>query len=208
MLPEIRGKFKRELRSFNALLVMNIVVGALGIGVSVSQGLIKLNSISFPLTLDFIATFPFIALGLVGFAISIKWLISTVVMFSEVQEINDEYDNAAKDSDGDAITSLIVRSMSYYRSKKSEINQMSWVSRIAGVCLLMLAIYGLTASLLGFGETNPLMAAASSGLNIAMGVVALYIPRSFSKYSSSWNHRLSEGDTAGLALQKVLEGNP
>lgn len=206
MLPNISQKFQREMRSFNALLIMNIVVGAVGMGMSISHGVIKLLTLTLPLTIDSIVTLPLVALGLIGFGISINWLISTVEIFSDAQEINEEYDNATKSPNSDAITSLIVKSMSYYRSKKSAIKQMSWVSRIAGMCFLALAIYGIAASLLGFGEVNLLMAAASSGVNIAIGVVALYIPRSFSNFSSSWDYRLNEGDTAGNALQKVLEG--
>ncbi len=206
MLPNISQKFQREMRSFNALLIMNIVVGAVGMGMSISHGVIKLLTLTLPLTIDSIVTLPLVALGLVGFGISIKWLISTVEIFSDAQEINEDYDNATKSPNSDATTSLIVKSMSYYRSKKSAIKQMSWVSRIAGMCFIVLAIYGIAASLLGFGEVNLLMAAASSGVNIAIGVVALYIPRSFSNFSSSWDYRLNEGDTAGNALQKVLEG--
>lgn len=206
MLPNISQKFQREMRSFNALLIMNIVVGAVGMGMSISHGVIKLLTLTLPLTIDSIVTLPLVALGLIGFGISINWLISTVEIFSDAQEINEDYDNATKSPNSDAITSLIVKSMSYYRSKKSAIKQMSWVSRIAGMCFLALAIYGIAASLLGFGEVNLLMAAASSGVNIAIGVVALYIPRSFSNFSSSWDYRLNEGDTAGNALQKVLEG--
>jgi len=206
VLPNISEKFRRELKRLNALLVINIVVGAVGMGISISYGILKALAITFPITVDSVALFPLIALGVAGFAASIRWLITTAETFSEVQEINDEYDAAASAKDCDSVTSLIVKSMSYYRAKLPSIRRMAWVSRIAGMCFVSLAIYGLAASLLGFGEANLMLAAASFILNLAIGAVALYIPHSFLNLSTSWDFRLKEGAGAEASLKKVLEG--
>jgi len=206
MLPNISEKFRRELRRFNALLVINIIVGAIGMGISISLGILKLFALTLPMTIDSMALLPIIALGIAGFAVSIKWLISTVETFSEAQDISDEYDSAAKVPDSDAMTSMIVKFMSYYRTKRSAIQRMSWVSRMAGICFISLAAYGLGASLLGFGEANLLLSAASFALNLAIGAFALYIPHSFFNFSISWDCRVREGEGAEATLKKVLEG--
>ena len=206
VLPNISEKFRRELKRLNALLVINIIVGAIGMGMSISYGILKVLAIKLPITVDSVALLPLVALGVAGFAVSIRWLISTVETFSEVQEINDEYDAAAKGRDGDSTTSLIVKSMSYYRAKLPSIRRMAWVSRIAGICFISLAIYGLATSLLGFGEANLMLAAASFILNLTIGAVALYVPHSFFNLSTSWGFRLKEGAGAEASLKKVLEG--
>jgi len=206
VLPNINEKFRRELERLNALLIINIVVGATGMGLSISYGVQRALAITLPITVDSLALLPLIALGLAGFAVSIWWLISTVETFSDVQEIKDEYGAAAKAKDGDSTTSLIVKSMSYYRAKLPSIRRMAWVSRIAGICFVALAIYGLAASLLGFGEANLMLAAASFILNLAIGAVALYVPHSFFNLSTSWDFRLKEGAGAEASLKKGLEG--
>ncbi len=89
-MPNISEKFRRELKRLNALLVINIIVGAIGMGMSISYGILKVLAIKLPITVDSVALLPLVALGVAGFAVSIRWLISTVETFSEDQENNDE----------------------------------------------------------------------------------------------------------------------
>ncbi len=205
-MPSLNERFRSELKRLNMLLVINIVVGAIGMGMSIGYGAISLFAIRLPITVDSVVQFPIIALGIAGFVISIRWLISTVEAFSEIQAIADEC-GASKDAqDGDSMTLMIVKVISYYRAKRSDILRMALVSRVAGVCFFSLAIYGLVASLLGFGEANIMLAVASFLLNLTIGAVALYVPRSFYNFAKSWDVVLKGGEYAEATLKRLLEG--
>jgi len=206
VLSNLNERFRSELKRLNTLLVINIVVSAIGMGISISYGAIRLLAIRLPITVDSAAQFPIIALGIAGFVISIKWLISTVEIFSELQDIVGDCEASKEVPDGDSMTLMIVDVISYYRGKRSEILRMAWVSRIAGVCFFSLAIYGLSASLFGFGEANMMLAVASFLLNLTIGVVALYVPRSFYNLSKSWDAMLKGSEYAEGILKRLLEG--
>ena len=144
------------------------------------------------------------ALALAGFGVAITWLISSAEIFGEAQEIREEFEG--RDTAETSATSIIVKTMALYRERKTTINRMAWVSKLAGILLLGIAVYNLIGLALFGVSGDPILTAISVAMNLGMGVVALYIPHLFSNFSKSWDSRLAQGDRAEEELRRVLEG--
>jgi hypothetical protein len=204
-MSKIDSRLSRELWSFYALVVMNIVAGAVVMGLSISYGVQNILAIAKLLpSIELLYNLPLAALALAIFGVAITWLISSAEIFGEAQEIRDEFEgrNAAETS----ATSIIVKTMALYRERKATINRMAWVSKLAGILLLGIAVYNLISLALFGISGNPIFTAISVAMNLGMGVVALYIPQLFSNFSNSWDSRLTQGERAEEELRRVLEG--
>lgn len=205
-MSKIDVRLGRELSSFYALAVMNIVAGAVAMGLSMSYGVQSVLEIV--RTLPAIAALYSLPLAVMAFSIfgvAMRWLVSSAEIFGEAQEIRDEYENREVEGRG-GTTSIIVKTMALYRERKSTIEKMAWVSRLAGILLLGIAAYNI-ASLAIFGvQANLSLTAISIAMNLAMGAVALYIPHLFSFFSRAWDSRLAQGERAEGELRRILEG--
>jgi hypothetical protein len=204
-MSKIESKLGREIWSFHALIVMNIVAGAVVGGISMSYGIQYILAIVNALpSIELLYSLPIAALALAIVGVAFTWLVSSAELFDEAQEMKKECQG--KDAAETSATSIIVKTMALYRERRGTIIRMAWVSKMAGILLLGIAAYNLI-SLAAFGLSgNLLLTAISIAMNLAMGAVALYIPHLFSNFSRSWDSRLAQGEKAEEELRKVLEG--
>lgn len=200
-------RLSRELGSFYALMIINMVIGAVAMAMSISysiQGILAMvNAIP---NIGVLLSVPLIIISFAVFGIAIRWLLSSVEIFSDVQQIRREYGKKEL-GEGNAITMAIMRTMAFYREQKPLFKRMMWVSRIAGILLLGLAIYGLFY-LLAYPPAAPsevIVSAASIAINLSLGSLAIYIPHLFSKLASSWGYRLEYEKQVDEELKHLLE---
>ncbi len=204
-MSKIDSRLGKELWSFYALVVMNIVAGAVVMGLSMSYGIQNILAMVKVLpSIELLYSLPLAALAFAGFGVAITWLISSAEIFGEAQEIREEFEG--RDAAETSATSIIVKTMALYRERKTTINRMAWVSKLAGILLLGIAVYNLIGLTLFGISGDPILTAISVAMNLGMGVVALYIPHLFSNFSKSWDSRLAQGDMAEEELRRVLEG--
>jgi len=204
-MSKIDSRLGKEIWSFYALVVMNIVAGAVVMGLSMSYGVQNILAMVKVLpSIELLYSLPLAALAFAGFGVAITWLISSAEIFGEAQEIREEFEG--RDTAETSATSIIVKTMALYRERKTTINRMAWVSKLAGILLLGIAVYNLIGLTLFGISGDPILTAISVAMNLGMGVVALYIPHLFSNFSKSWDSRLAQGDRAEEELRRVLEG--
>lgn len=140
-------------------------------------------------------------LGGLAFAIGIRWLVAT----AEVIELHEQLKEGSKNKvhDEDALTGVIVDALASYREKRGTIKLMMAISRIAGVCFLIVGIYTLVNTAITGGANLWLIAGAIP--NFAIAIAAFIIPHYFSKYQQVWDSRLKESDKAEALLAQELE---
>lgn len=108
------------------------------------------------------------------------------------------------------LTGLIVGMMAYYRENKSTIQKLTLVSKIAGVCFFINGIIILINTIMNvmsgasFGYIL-LLALATIG-SFLVSFSGIFIPRSYDRYSSTWEHRLNESAKVERELVEQLEG--
>lgn len=205
-MSNIEGRLGRELWSFYALVVMNIVAGGVIMGLSMSYGI--QNVIAFVQALpglELIYSLPVAAVAIAVFGVAISWLVSSAEIFGEAQEIREEF-QGREAGDRSSATSIIVKTMALYRERKTTIQRMAWVSRLVGILLLGIAAYNLAGIALFGVWGEPIVVGTSIVMNLVMGAVALYIPHLFSIFSRTWDSRLAQGERAEGELRRVLEG--
>jgi hypothetical protein len=217
MTTSIDNKFGRELNSFFSLVILNIVFSGIAMALSISftvQNIVAaIGLIPKEVTLTWAIAellshpqFLFGVLGVIAAVLSLKWLIASTEIMSDVEEIHSEYKEKSKQLDSNTVTSLIVKTMAYYRDKKNAIQSLSLFSRIGGFCFIasaaLQAFYGtFTVN----SEWALLMVATSVALCLAVGMAGVLIPRYFSNFSATWEIRLKESVKVEQELKKMLE---
>jgi hypothetical protein len=189
-------KLKREANSLLGLSIINIVSSAMVLAFGASAlfpnliTMAQAGSVLFP-------EVAWSTLGLIAFVIGIRWLVAT----AEVLEIHEQLkEGSEKGQDEDSLTGVIVGAMASYREKKGTIKAMLLISRIAGVCFLITAIYSIATA--AFAGNLWLLTGAIP--NIAIAVAAFIIPHYFSKYQQIWDSRVKETEKAEKLLAQQL----
>ena len=214
-------KFGKELDSFLSLIVLNIIFSAIAMAASIifttanlktAADLILQGSVFVlgPITMWPHPQFLLVILGLVGAAFSLKWLITSVEIMSDADDIKTQYSQESKQLDNQAATSLIVRAMAYYREKKTTIQRLGLFSRLGGLCFLASSIIQAVNGLLltpAPDSLHLLLIAVSVMLNATAGIAGILSPRYFFRYSSTWEYRLNESVKAEEELKRLLRNS-
>jgi hypothetical protein len=207
MEKETLQRFSREMMSLYALIVINIVGAGLAMSYGVATGV---NNI-FPMIAD-VRIQPLQAvltgLGLLGFGFAISWLVSSAKVFSDLDDLRDEFKKRPGEADDEEMAQLIVQNMAFYRDNRPTIDRLMLGSRAAGIFFLLSAAVGVF-NLLTNASAGPLgllMAVIGTLICVAIGAVGLYCPSFFERYTRTWEQRLNDSVEAEKKLNRVLEG--
>jgi hypothetical protein len=208
METETLGRFDRETRSFYALVIVNIVGAGLAMSFGVATGVNNLIPMVNEQSIQLLRT-AFTGLALAGFVFAIRWLVLSAELFSEFDDVRDEFKEVSGKADDETLTQLIVQNMAFYRDNKPTIEKLKLGSRVTGAFFLL---SGATAALnvLTIGSTGPiglLMAAFGTLLCIALGIVGVCSPSFFERYAQTWEQRLADSAEVEKKLNSILEGN-
>ena len=206
MATKIATKLKQEINSFMGLTLSNIVFSAVAMAFGISTlvpnvtAMVAAKSVLLPQLF-------LVIIGFLAFAVSIKWLVSSVEMFETATELKE--DNAKnKAFDEEARTGLVVKMLSYYRENKPTIKKMMFISRIAGVCFLISGAFTLATIAInvatGVQSLNLLTQVSGAAITLAIAVASFIIPHFFGKYSKVWDQRLQETVKVENELKRQL----
>ena len=199
MTTNTTQKLQREANSLLGLSIINLVSSAMVLAFG-SSALIPNIITMFNARSILLPELAWAILGGLAFAIGIRWLVAT----AEVLEIHEQLKEGSKNKthDEDALTGVIVDAMASYREKRGTIKLMMTISRIAGVCFLIVGIYTVVNTAITGGANLWLIAGAIP--NFAIAIAAFIIPHYFSKYQQVWDSRLKESEKAEALLEQKL----
>jgi len=201
-------RFNREMSSFFALIITNIVGAGLAMSYGVSTGV---NSLILMINAQRILLLQTVlsGLALLGFVFAIRWLIFSAQIFSDFDDLRDEFKNRSGKTDDETMTELVIQNMAFYRDNKPAIEKLALGSRVTGIFFLILGAVAVF-NLLTIGPTDLmslLMGASGAFLCVALGIVGAYSPSFFNKYSRIWAQRLQDSVEIENKLNALLEGN-
>jgi hypothetical protein len=200
-------KLQHELNSLQALTMINMVAAALALAFGAYFALPTLITIATTLTVE-LTQIGMVILGLIAFVVAIRWLIPCAEMIDAGSTIRDELTEHKKNGtlDDDTLTGLIVKMVATYRENKPTLKLMTRISKIAGVCFALSAVYSLVTIILGAlsgaALWTSLAMTANVGINLAIAVACFIIPHFFEKYSTIWDRRLAEAAKAEEELKR------
>jgi len=201
------NRLKIELQSFKGLVIANLIGAALALAFSMAYGIPKI----IPLLDEGIISvdqLPYLGLIFIGFVVAINWITRSAHLMGEHDEIVEELDDVSP-TDDEAIISVIVKSLAFYRENQAKIQQLGIGSRIVGAFLILTAIPQLQALLSG---TYPLGGLGVIGqwfgliASTGIGVAGFYIPVLIKRFTAMWDARLSSTEKGEKELERILQG--
>ena len=180
METETLDRFNREMMSLYILIIINIVGAGLAMSYGVATGVNNLTPMINERRILLLQT-ALTGLALVGFGFAIRWLISSAQLFSDFDDLRDEFRKHRGKTDDEAMAQLIVQNMAFYRDNRPTIDRLVLGSRVAGSLFLLSAAIGVF-NLLTNPPTGPvglLTAVIGALICIAIGAVGVYCPSIF-----------------------------
>ncbi|MDD1660345.1 MAG: hypothetical protein LUQ62_03975, partial [Methanomicrobiales archaeon] len=173
-------------------------------------------------SLGFVIT-QILAWGAIAF-IGFRWILSSVKVLEGVAEIRGDYMALEEPVSGETLTGLIIRMLAQYRENRKAIRLMTLVCTLGGAIFLALGVLnliaGISAAVAGTGPLYIFLVRAglaggmggslffpflAAGINLAIGVVGLFISSWFRRYSRAWDRRLEEASRSEEALRHAME---
>lgn len=207
METETLQRFSREMMSLYALIVINIVGAGLAMSFGVTTVVNNLLPIIAELRFQSIQAI-LTGLGLLGFGFAISWLVSSAKVFSDFDDLRDEFKKRQGEADDEEIAQLVVQNLAFYRDNRPTIDRLMLGSRVAGLFFLLSAAVGVFNLLTNTpaGPLGLLTAVMGVLICIAIGAVGLYCPSFFERYTMTWERRLNDSVEAEKKLNRILEG--
>jgi len=207
MEKETLQRFSREMMSLYALIVINIVGAGLAMSYGVATGVNNIYSMIADLRIQPLQA-ALTGLGLLGFGFAISWLVSSAKVFSDLDDIRDEFKKRPGEADDEEMAQLIVQNMAFYRDNRPTIDRLMLGSRAAGLFFLLSAAVGVFNLLTNTpaGPLGLLTVVIGTLICVAIGAVGLYCPSFFERYTRTWEQRLNDSVEAEKKLNRILEG--
>ena len=212
-LEGIAGKAVREVRYLQALVLINLVYGAVALAICISaivttispvfsMDLSALNSLLTPQSVVTVVLATVI-LGLVG-----RWFIHSGEMFDAVENLEKARGEVmtAHDAEGrnERVISLIVELLSNYREHRGSIRAFRVLGAASGLLFIGLGLLTFFQTLL-VTPANMTQAVLNLAATIPTGLAGVYISHSLGKYQDAWDPRLIGASKAEEELKRLLE---
>ena len=205
MTDTTETRFKRELNSFFAVTLLNVVFGAqavaLGVVVVVASVLGTMESATPALRV--LAG----ALALACFGLGIAWIRSSALVLRGVAVIRRPFRRRAGPVSDEAVTAGIVGMIAHYRENRPTIRRMVLVCAAGGLFFLaqgVVSILGLVAASASVAP-SPFTIIPGAGVTIGLGIAGLLSAYYFTRFSRSWDLRLEETARAEERLKSAME---
>ena len=207
-------RVSREVRYLQAVVLINLIYGAVALGISVSAILVTispvfsmdLSALNSFLTFQSVAT---VVLATVILVLVARWLIHCAEMFDAVEDLEKARGEmmTAQDAEerSERVVGLIVELLSRYREHRSSIRAFRALGKASGLLFIGLGFLGLVQTLL-VSPANITHAALNLAATIPTGLAGVYISHSFGRYQDAWDPRLIGASRAEEELKRLLEG--
>jgi hypothetical protein len=210
MKKKVSTQFEDEIRSFWILSFSNLVFAAITMAYGIMFIVTRLQEMVNAGTLLLVS----LIMVIVGFSVAvlgIKWMISSVEIFSSVEELKSAYDARKGQMTPEDSTGFIIQMINQYRANRATIRTMILVCTAGGSCFLVLGIMSsieFIAAILTSGMTTlNYLLIPSALLSLGIAMVSLLCSYYFRKYASVWDMRLSEISRSETVLEKTMEQN-
>jgi hypothetical protein len=208
MMPENLPRFKKEINSFFALVLLNLVFGAMAMAfgmqfiVTSILGLTGLPEITILRALTG-------AFAMVCFGLGFSWVLFSAKILKEITQIRREFLHHKGPVPGETLTCWIVRMTAHYRGNKKTIRNMILVCTLGGFCFLILGVlnsleffsFSLSS---GSFSLNSYLLIPSALLTLGVAMVSLLSSYYFMKFSQTWDQREEEISRSESELAEKL----
>jgi len=208
MKTDVSQQFEDEIRSFWILSISNLVFAAITMAYGIMFIVTRLQEMVNAGTLLLVP----LIMVIVGFAVAvlgIKWILSSVEIFSSVEELKSAYDAKKGEMTPEESTGFIIQMINQYRTNKATIRTMILVCTAGGCCFLVLGIMSsiefVSAGLTSGMTTLNYFLIPSALLSLGIATVSLLCSYYFRKYASVWDRRLSEISRSENVLEKTMD---
>jgi hypothetical protein len=210
MKEDVCTQFDDEIRSFWILSISNLVFAAITMAYGIMVIVTRLQEMAQSGTLLLVP----LIMVIVGFAaavLGIKWILSSVEIFSSIEELKSAYDAKKGQMTPEDSTGFIIQMINQYRTNKATIRTMILVCTAGGCCFLVLGIMSsiefVSAGLTSGMNTFNYLLIPSALLLLGIAMVSLLCSYYFRRYASIWDLRLSEISRSENVLEKTMEQN-
>lgn len=201
------NRLKREMNSFKGLIIANLLGAALSLAFSLAYGVNKLIPLFVEGKLE-IMGLPYLGIVILGFVFAISWITKSAGLMDEHDEIVEDL-NKINAEDDEAITSIIIENLAFYRENQEKIMQLAWGSRVTGIFLMLAAVLQLSSAITGNIPFKGIMFVGqwfALAANIVVGLGALYVPTMLQRFTDKWDVRIRSSDDASESFDKILVG--
>jgi hypothetical protein len=196
MTNEKLARFKTEINSFFALVVMNLVFGAMAMAFGIQFIVASVTGAPGPGTGMGLRVLTG-ALALVGFGLGFAWVMLSAGVLRGITPIRREFHKRKGAVSDETLTCWMVRMAAHYRGNEKTIRNMVLVCTIGGFCFLLLGLLNslefLSFSLAsGKVSLNSLLLLPAALLTLGVAVVSLISSYYLGKFSKTWGRRQDE----------------
>ncbi len=200
--------FRSELNSFFALIVLNLVFGALAMAFGIQFIVGSVFGQTGPLGIPVVRVFAG-AVAMVSFGLGLAWVISSAEILEGIEGIFSEFWYRNEPIPGEILTCGIVGMVSQYREHKDTIQRMILVCTLGGCCFLILGIVNslefLSVSLSGGAFTlNNYLLIPAALVTLGIALVSLLSSYYFGKFAKAWDLRLAETVRSENLLERTF----
>jgi hypothetical protein len=208
MIKDVSTQFEDEIRSFWILSILNLVFAAITMAYGIMFIVTRLQEMVNAGML-FIVPLTIVIIGFSAAVLGIKWMISSVEIFSSIEELKSAYDAKKGQMTPEDSTGFIIQMINQYRTNKATIHTMILVCTAGGCCFLVLGIMSsiefVSAGLTSGMTTLNYFLIPSALLSLGIATVSLLCSYYFRKYASVWDMRLSEISRSENVLEKTMD---
>jgi hypothetical protein len=208
MTDTTEARFRRELNSFFAVTLLNVVFAAQAIAVGTAYVVASVaGTPEVPPTPALRALAG--ALALICFGLGLAWIRSSAVVLRGVARIRRQFRRRGEPADEEEITRGIVTMVAHYRENRSTIQRMIPVCTAGGFLFLaqglVSALESASLSLpAGSVTLNAVALIPAAVLSLGIGLVSLLSSYYFSRFSRAWDLRLAETARAEEQLKTAM----
>jgi hypothetical protein len=208
MENEAFERFGREMRSFAALIILNIVGAGLAISFGISWIMPNIAPLfsGQPIYLEQLVR---AGLAVAGCVVALRWLVSCAETFDGVDDIVDGSWKADMERRGDALTARIVESMAWYRERRGNIWRLKLGCRLTGAFFVVSAALQAYNFVTTFGSATQsmlIMSVVGLVLCLALGAIGVIVPALIDRFIGTWDQRVKASGEAEDKLGKLFEG--
>ena len=207
MTDATERRFRGELGNFLRVALLNVVFGALAVGLGawyVTASVLDATGALPTPALRMAAG----ALALAAFGLGLAWLRSSARILRGAAAIRRELGGHARPVPEEVLTDGIVRMIAQYRENRKTIRTMVRVCTAGGFCLLALGIVSaLESASIALSEGTVTFGSAllpSTLVALGAGLTSLYSSYYFSRFSRVWDRRLAETVRGEERLRDVM----
>lgn len=208
MTDTTEARFRRELDSFFAVTLLNVVFAAQAVAIGIAYVIASVaGTPEVPPTPALRALAG--ALALACFGLGLAWIRSSALVLRGVARIRRPFRRRRSLPGRDEVTRGIVGMVAHYREHRITIQRMILVCTAGGLLFLAQGVVSAleSASLslwAGSVTLNAFALIPSAVLSLVIGVVSLLSSYYFSRFARAWDVRLAEAARAEERLESAM----